>query len=116
MYTTINFCNFADAFRSVRPDNFSYEGLTALFEYLEQLEEGTGEDIELDVIGLCSEYEELDIETIVGDETGCLMEPITAGDIPKDKEERRKFVVEYLRNRTEVIEIPKTDRVIIRSF
>jgi len=35
-----------------RKTNFSYEGLEILFEYLEELEESTGEEIELDVIAL----------------------------------------------------------------
>ena len=57
MKTTVNFSQFVDAFR-IRKDNFSYDGLKALFEYLEQYEEGGGEEIELDVIALCCEYSE----------------------------------------------------------
>ena len=41
-----------------RENNFSWEGLAALFEYLEGIEEGTGEEIELDVIALCCDYTE----------------------------------------------------------
>ena len=41
-----------------RSENFSIEGRIALFDYLEQYEEETGEDIELDVIALCCEYSE----------------------------------------------------------
>lgn len=40
--------------------NFSYDGKVALFEYLEQLSEGIGEDIELDPIALCCDYTEYD--------------------------------------------------------
>ena len=58
MKTTINFCNFQDAFNSIRPDNFSYEGLQALFTYLEDLEDDTGEEIDLDVIAICCNYSE----------------------------------------------------------
>jgi hypothetical protein len=39
-----------------RLNHFGYDGLAALFEYLEQLAEDTGEPIEIDVIGLCCEY------------------------------------------------------------
>lgn len=60
MYQNINWHNFQDAFQSIRPNNFSYEGLRALFDYLEQLEEDTGEEIELDVIALCCEYSEIE--------------------------------------------------------
>ena len=58
MIQTINEYQFADAFKSIRPDHFSYEGLKALYDYLEDYEDSTGEQIELDVIGLCCEYVE----------------------------------------------------------
>ena len=63
MKQTINEYQFKDAFQKCRPNNFSYEGLTALYDYLEQYEEDTGQEMELDVIGLCcdfTEYEDLE--------------------------------------------------------
>ena len=59
MKKTINVYQFRDAFVDYgRKDNFSYEGLGALFEYLTDLEEDTGSEFELDVIGICCEYSE----------------------------------------------------------
>jgi hypothetical protein len=58
MFQTIGFCNFQDAFKSCRPNNFSYEGLKVLFEHLEMLEEEMQKPIELDVIAICCEYSE----------------------------------------------------------
>ena len=58
MKQSINLHNFQEAFRLCRPNNFSYEGLRALFEYLEALEEDIGEEFELDVIALCCDYTE----------------------------------------------------------
>ena len=52
MYQAINQYDFIQAFNSLRPDNFSHEGLAALFDYLE------GDDIELDVIGICCDFTE----------------------------------------------------------
>ena len=52
--------DFERAFKNFERDNFSYDGLKALFEYLEEYEEGTGEEVELDVIALCCEYMEYD--------------------------------------------------------
>ena len=43
---------------SERKDTFSYAGLEALFEYLEQLEEDTGEEMEFDMVGICCDYTE----------------------------------------------------------
>ena len=41
-----------------RADQFSHEGFTALFEWLEELSEDTGEPYELDVIALCCAFTE----------------------------------------------------------
>ena len=59
MKTTVNRYDFKRAFADAgRKDQFSYDGLKALFEYLEQLEQDTGEELELDVIALCCDYSE----------------------------------------------------------
>ena len=59
MFTRINVYQFRDEFTLAnRKDQFSYEGLGILFEYLEQVEDETGEPIELDVIALCCDYNE----------------------------------------------------------
>ena len=58
MKQTITESQFRDAFQQCRPDNFSYAGLTAMYNYFEEYEEGSGEEIELDVIAICCEYTE----------------------------------------------------------
>ena len=58
MKTTVSYYDFRKAFESIRPDNFSYDGLKLLFDYFEQYEDDTGEEIELDVIGICCEWSE----------------------------------------------------------
>lgn len=59
MKQTVYLGDFRDAFRSAgRENNFSYEGLGILFNYFEQYEDDTGEEIELDVIALCCEFSE----------------------------------------------------------
>ena len=59
MKQSINNYQFHRAFeRMGRGKQFTYEGLNALFDYLEEYEDGTGETIELDVIALCCEYTE----------------------------------------------------------
>ena len=61
MKQTVNDWDFTDAFHKAgRGKQFSYEGLKALFEHLEDLESDIGEEIELDVIALCCEYMEYD--------------------------------------------------------
>lgn len=64
IYQELSKGDFRDAFaRCDRKDNFSYEGLGVLYDYLE----GLGEDYELDVIGLCCEYAEEEIEEVLKD-------------------------------------------------
>jgi len=59
MKQTINFHQFQDSF-SIRPNSFSYEGLKALYDYLVEYEEATGEDLELDPIAFCCEFTEFE--------------------------------------------------------
>ena len=59
MKTTVQEHDFINAFKEYnREDNFSYEGRRALFEFFEEYEELTREEIELDVIALCCDYTE----------------------------------------------------------
>ena len=60
MKTTVSETDFIDAFKKLRPSNFSYEGLIALYDYLENFEEDTDKEIELDVIAFCCDYSEWD--------------------------------------------------------
>lgn len=60
MYETITRSSFHDAFKRMgRTENFSYEGLNALFQYLENLEDELGTKIEMDVISICCDYKEM---------------------------------------------------------
>jgi hypothetical protein len=72
MISTINQYDFVDAFKRLRPNNFSYEGLLALFDWFEELEDQGNEQMELDVIAICcdfSEYENLkEFQNDYGDE------------------------------------------------
>jgi hypothetical protein len=66
MKTTVTRYDFERAFADAgRKDNFSYEGLNALFDYFESYEEETGQEIELDVVAICCEYTEDTIEDII---------------------------------------------------
>jgi hypothetical protein len=60
MIDTINKYDFIDRFRSSDSyaNNFSYEGLSALFDYLEDYEDDTGEQVEFDLVALCCDFGE----------------------------------------------------------
>ena len=59
MYIEVTESIFIDSFRSIRPDNFSYAGLKALYEYF--IEMGS-EEMKLDVIGICCDFCQYDTE------------------------------------------------------
>jgi len=55
MIQTLRLSDFTNAFRnSDRADQFSYEGLTILFDYFEQC----APQMEFDMIGICCEWAE----------------------------------------------------------
>ena len=60
MKTNVNLNDFADRFLQSDnyKNNFTYNWLKALYDYLEQYEEATGSEIEFDMIALCCEYTE----------------------------------------------------------
>lgn len=59
MQKSITRSDFSDAFRDMgRATQFSYDGLTALYDYFTEYEGDTGCTIELDVIAICCEYAE----------------------------------------------------------
>lgn len=79
-----------------RENNFSPAGLRVLFDYLDEMSADTGEDIKLDVIALCCEYNESSIEEIIDDYS------IDVSNADGDEEEIRSIVEEYLNDNTVV--------------
>lgn len=68
MKITVTESMFKDAFvRMNRADNFSSAGLSALFEFLEDMEKDIGEEYELDVIALCCDFSEEHYSSIASD-------------------------------------------------
>ena len=68
MKTTVYESDFLREFKEYgREDNFTFEGLQILFDYLENWEQDTGEEIELDVISFCVDYSELTYLEFIND-------------------------------------------------
>jgi len=109
MIKTITLSDFRSAFQRMdRKDQFSYEGLELIFDYIESYEQETGEQIELDVIDLCCEWSEHSAEDIaaaydidLGKKTGsaALME-----------------VYEYLNDETQVAGITNKNTIVYAQF
>lgn len=66
MKKNINFDDFCNEFvGSQYENNFTHEGKRALFDYLEEYEQSTGEEINLDIVAICCDFKEYaDIEEI----------------------------------------------------
>jgi hypothetical protein len=107
MYLTIdNASQFRDEFKAHGRDNqFSYEGLELLFDYLEEIDSAS----ELDVISLCCDYSEENPEGIAKnygfDLEGCETEADIAA-----------AVLDYLHNETSVVGETSTGAIVYAQF
>ena len=81
MKQTIDFNDFRQAFERYGRDNqFSYEGFSALFDMLEQYEQDTDQEVELDVIALCCDFSEYDSLTEIKSNYDCIETEDDLGD------------------------------------
>lgn len=66
MKTSVNLYEFRANERLQR--NFTFHGLVALFEWFQDYEEGTGEEIEFDPVAICCEFADYSsFEEVKGD-------------------------------------------------
>jgi len=108
MRETVTEYRFIDTFKKSDnyKNNFSYQGLVALFKYIEEYEDDWGEEFEFDMIGLCCDYTEYSsLADFNTDYAG------TPGNNCWKYE-----TLDDIREETLVIEIPETDRFIIGDF
>lgn len=107
---TLNVYQFRDAFRAAgRKDQFSYEALGALFDYLEQYSEDIGEPFEMDVIAICCDWSEAHWSDIASDYridlTDC-----------EDDDERIEAVRDYLSDNTSYTELSDGETFVYVNF
>lgn len=107
MYQNVNFSQFCDSFSDTYKGNFSYNGKQALFDYLEEYEDSTGETVELDTIALCCEYAEY------SDLKEAMQEHCTPSDWNEDEYSDDK-AREYFNDNTQLIEFE--GGIIIQNF
>lgn len=97
MKTNVSAIDFIDAFRRFgRNDQFSTAALRALFDHIEEMEGDTGEEYELDVIGLCCEWQEFKTALEAAVEYGF--------DEDEDEDAREEAALDWLRDQTQVVE------------
>ena len=99
MKQTIGNYEFVKAFENMgRQDNFSQAGLDTLFEMLEEFEEETGEELELDVIAICCQFTEYTIDELLND-YGFVKEYYSTDWEELDDDEKKELVEEALDSR-----------------
>lgn len=121
MIQKINGNDFVNAFNEYgRADNFSIDGRLALYTYLTDIEADANEEIELDVIALCCEYSEydsaLEAAQAYGYEEGVDLEPHGSLDLLEVDALEQAQAKEWLEDRTSVIAVQDTGRVIVLQF
>ena len=125
MKKTINIHQFRDAFMDIRPDSFSYEGLELLFNWYEEYEDSTGEEMELDVIAICCEWEESTIDEVINNyivsthngKTSIYND--TVNDALEDcdeEEERAEVMEEWLQDNTTVAGVTESGSIVYMGF
>jgi hypothetical protein len=109
MKTTVTSHQFVEAFRACgRESQFSRAALFALFEHFEIIEQYQDEEIEFDPIAICCEFAEYPSAREAAEEYG--FEP----DDGDDDDSREKSALEWLQNRTQVIEFE--GGIVIQNF
>ena len=120
MKQEISFYDFCDAFGETRKNQFSYEGKKALFEYLEQYEEDTEQNIDLDIIALCCEYcEYKNIEEYLMDYNTNIDKTdfnYNEKGFEFEEDEFNKAVLEEIENKTTLIKIDGQEGFIIQCY
>ena len=134
MIKTINFYDFENEFSEALKNqynvdlyprfNFTYEGKKALFEYLENLEEKTGEKIELDIVALCSKYTEYDTafdcadnyyDTFIFEKDEDETKEEEAERREEEAKRREEEAKDFLNDNTQIIEV-EGGGVIVQNF
>lgn len=102
MKTNVSKSDFRDAFKRMgRENNFGYDGLGALYDFIEELYSGTGTESELDVIALCCEFNEYE----------------NIDEFWQDYNDKDTYeTIEDIENHTSVIRIDGSDSFIIQAF
>ena len=106
MHITVDSSMFVDAFlRMGRENPFSSEALEALFNYLEEYEQDTGDDLELDVIGLCCDFTEYENAITAAADYGFTseLEADDYEDAESYEDAKEEEALERLQDRTEVV-------------
>ena len=109
MIQTINFHDFRQAFENMdRGEQFSYEALELIFDYLEECDQ----NMELDVIAICCDFTEGNFQEVANE----LDDEIDLETVGLDEEETAQKVADYLSEKTTVLGITSNNFIVYANF
>lgn len=114
MKQTVYLDDFRKAFNDMdRGNYFSYEGLAMLLDYFEQYEDDTGEEIELDVIAICCDFDEMHYSDVIGQ-----YETDITDNLPSDatEEDQIAYIRDWLADNTALIGETSEGSFLFQSF
>lgn len=103
------------ACRIDRGHNFGYNGWRAIGEYLEELSDGIGEDVEVDIVGICCDYSMAESTSDWWKEYGVYSDIDSDEWEEKDEDEKLEAIQDYLQENTSVV-ICEENLIIWQAF
>ena len=93
MKTTVYRLEFHDYFNNsdTYKNQFNYEALDIIYDYIEEYEDSTGEAVEFDIVAICCDFAESTIAEIVND-YGYMMD--------EEAEKTKEYIEEFLWDKT----------------
>jgi len=112
MKITVTESMFCEQFKRVRPENFTNAALEALFAHYEEIEQGSGEEMEFDVVAICCDWTEYNSALEAAESYGF---KASAGDDERaDMNERA--ALEFLTDETTVLELGEGNGVVVLNY
>ena len=110
MKQSVNFSAFVDAFYNYdRYDQFGYDALRIIFDYLEGCEESCGKELELDVIAICCDF---NVDTPLSIAANCGI----AIDINENDDEITQQVKDFLESATIMLGETDDGQIVYQVF
>lgn len=110
MIQTVYLDDFRQAFHSMdRGNQFSYEALELIYEYLEECDP----DMELDVIAICCDFDELHYSDVIGQYDTDITDNL---DEDADEEEQIEYIRNWLSDNTSLVGESTNGTFVYQSF
>lgn len=115
MKLTLSTSHAASLLRADENANWTYAGALALVEYLEELEEGTGEEIEFDTVAIRCDYSQYEsLQEWAHEHFSNAWEELGVDSDDCDSDEFNEKIREHIQNNGQLIEF--SGGIIVSSF